>query len=119
MNGKKVQVTVPRDEWIAVSVPSIVDTDVWQQAQRCLDQNKQRASRNNTKHDYLLRGMIVCECKCHWTATPRPTAPATTDVRAVPMSPGMTAVPSISPIGRIGSRQRSGALFWDGRSIRP
>lgn len=69
VNGKKVQVTVPRDEWIAVSVPSIIDANLWHEAQRCLDQNKQRSTRNNTVHEYLLRGMIVCESECgrHWT----------------------------------------------------
>ena len=56
---------VERDhkEWIPVDVPRIIPTTLWEQAQVQLDLNKKFASRNNKRHFYLLRGLLVCgEC---------------------------------------------------------
>ncbi|MBU0495295.1 MAG: recombinase family protein [Chloroflexi bacterium] len=64
-NGKKVQRRAPESEWIAVPVPAIVDEETWEQAQRCLAQNRARAKRN-TKRNYLLRGMVFCPCGRRW-----------------------------------------------------
>jgi site-specific DNA recombinase len=50
----------PSTEWIPVRVPAVVDTDLWQMAQEQLAANRTRATRNNTKHQYLLRGLLVC-----------------------------------------------------------
>jgi site-specific DNA recombinase len=50
----------PRDDWIAVAVPAIVDAELWRMAQEQLARNRERARRHNTKHDYLLRGLLVC-----------------------------------------------------------
>jgi site-specific DNA recombinase len=49
------------DEWISTSVPAIVPLALWEQAQTRLDMNKKCASRNNKRHFYLLRGLLVCE----------------------------------------------------------
>jgi len=52
-----------REEWISVDVPSVVDATLWEQAQAQQKMNKQFASRNNKRHFYLLRGLLVCgEC---------------------------------------------------------
>lgn len=53
---------VPRlkEEWIPVAVPALVDAEVWQMAQEQLAYNRERAGRNNTKHPYLLRSLLVC-----------------------------------------------------------
>jgi site-specific DNA recombinase len=52
-----------REEWISVDVPSVVDATLWEQAQVQQKMNKQFASRNNKRHFYLLRGLLVCgEC---------------------------------------------------------
>ena len=53
----------PREEWIPVQVPVIIDPETWEMAQVQLERNRQRARRNNTKHAYLLRGLLVC-CRC-------------------------------------------------------
>jgi site-specific DNA recombinase len=61
--GKKlfpVRVVRPKDEWIAVSVPAILKTETWQRAQERLKMNQKFASRNNQKHFYLLRSLLVC-----------------------------------------------------------
>jgi site-specific DNA recombinase len=54
----------PAEEWIAIAVPAIVSQETFDLAQARLDQNKQLARRNNTAHDYLLRGLVSCgACK--------------------------------------------------------
>jgi site-specific DNA recombinase len=50
----------PHDDWIPVAVPALVDADLWRMAQEQLARNRERARRHNTKHDYLLRGLLVC-----------------------------------------------------------
>ena len=50
----------PKEEWIAVRVPALVDPELWELAQTQLATNKERATRNNSKHDYLLRGLLTC-----------------------------------------------------------
>jgi site-specific DNA recombinase len=52
----------PREEWIKVSVPVIIDPELWQMAQHQLAINRERAKKNNSKHDYLLRGLLICGC---------------------------------------------------------
>jgi site-specific DNA recombinase len=53
----------PKEEWIPVTVPAVVDPETWDLAQEQLRKNRERATRNNTKHHYLLRGLLVCgEC---------------------------------------------------------
>jgi len=53
----------PKEEWIPVKVAAIVDPETWDLAQEQLRKNRERATRNNTKHHYLLRSLLVCgEC---------------------------------------------------------
>jgi site-specific DNA recombinase len=55
----------PREEWIGIPVPAIVDQETWNKAQELLKQNAYKARRNNNKHNYLLRGLVVCGlCGC-------------------------------------------------------
>jgi len=58
----------PEEEWIEIEVPSIVDESIWYAAQAQLTKNSQYSSRNNTKHQYLLRGLIRC-LRCGATYT--------------------------------------------------
>jgi site-specific DNA recombinase len=54
----------PAEEWLAIAVPAIVSQETFDLPQARLDQNKQTAWRNNTAHDYLLRGLVSCgACK--------------------------------------------------------
>jgi site-specific DNA recombinase len=50
----------PRDEWILVRVPTIIDPQTWELAQAQLARNRERATRHNTKHAYLLRSLLIC-----------------------------------------------------------
>lgn len=68
-SGQSSQPTDP-DEWIAIAVPAIIDVDTFDLAQVRLDQNKQMARRNNTSHDYLLRGLVSC-AQCQLACTGR------------------------------------------------
>lgn len=49
-----------REEWIEVSVPALLDEATWQYAQERLTVNKRFALRNNKRHFYLLRSLLVC-----------------------------------------------------------
>ena len=50
----------PPEEWIAIPVPAIIDQETWELARKQLRLNRERAPRNNKKHDYLLKGLLVC-----------------------------------------------------------
>ena len=50
----------PEEDWIGIPVPAIVDVKTWDAAQAQLHQNSLNSSRNNTRHAYLLRGLIRC-----------------------------------------------------------
>ena len=50
----------PKEEWIPIEVPAIIDQETWDQAREPLQRNKERAPRNNKERDYLLKGLLVC-----------------------------------------------------------
>lgn len=49
----------PREEWIPIKVPSIIETEIFERAKKQLEENA-RFSARNVKHKYLLRGLIRC-----------------------------------------------------------
>jgi site-specific DNA recombinase len=51
----------PREEWIIIPVPPIVDKALFQRARTQLDANYALSNRNK-KNDYLLAGKIRCVC---------------------------------------------------------
>jgi site-specific DNA recombinase len=51
----------PREQWIAISVPALVNCETWDRAQAQLARNARLSFRNNSKHDYLLRCLLTCE----------------------------------------------------------
>ena len=51
----------PREQWIGISVPAIVDADTWDRAQAQLARNATLSFRNNAKYSYLLRCLMTCE----------------------------------------------------------
>jgi site-specific DNA recombinase len=51
----------PKEEWIAVAVPAILDQKMYDLAQAQLERNAARSFRNNTKHSYLLRCLLTCK----------------------------------------------------------
>lgn len=52
----------PKEEWIGIEVPAIIERSTWDQAQEQLRVNRERAGRNNKRHEYLLRSLLVCGC---------------------------------------------------------
>ena len=58
-NSRKVR---PKEEWLMIKVPRIVSTDIFKKAQIILDRNQKFSRRNNSKNEYLLTGVIDCEC---------------------------------------------------------
>ncbi len=54
----------PKEEWIPIPVPAIISQEQFDQAQARLALNQQMARRNNTQHEYLLRGLVSCaQCR--------------------------------------------------------
>jgi len=51
----------PREQWIAIPVPALVDQSIWDRAQAQLARNAVLSFRNNTRHSYLLRCLLTCE----------------------------------------------------------
>ncbi len=51
----------PREQWIAISVPALVDPDIWDQAKAQLARNAALSFRNNSKYSYLLRCLLTCQ----------------------------------------------------------
>ena len=60
LTSKKLR---PKEEWIAIPVPAIVDEQTWETAQEQLRQNFIHSPRNNKRRQYLLSGLIRCT-KC-------------------------------------------------------
>jgi site-specific DNA recombinase len=54
----------PREQWIAIAVPAIVNPESFALAQERLQQNKVFASRH-TKESTLLQGMLICKVCGH------------------------------------------------------
>lgn len=50
----------PKDEWIPISIPAIIEMDTWQKAKMQLDKAK-RAYKKGAKVYYLLSGLLRCE----------------------------------------------------------
>lgn len=56
----------PREEWLPIKVPQIVDNETFDLAQKQLIRNQELSPRN-IKRKYLLRGLIFCyECKARF-----------------------------------------------------
>ena len=50
----------PREEWIPIPVPAIIDEATYQDASEQLARNSALSFRNNTRNDYLLRCLLTC-----------------------------------------------------------
>jgi site-specific DNA recombinase len=50
----------PREDWIGVSVPVLIDEEIYQRAQTQLARNSHLSFRHNTRHSYLLRCLLRC-----------------------------------------------------------
>ena len=50
----------PREEWIAIQVPAIIEESTYQDAKSQLALNSVLSFRNNKRNDYLLRCLLTC-----------------------------------------------------------
>ena len=50
----------PREEWIAIPAPAIIDAATYQDASEQLARNSALSFRNNARNDYLLRCLLTC-----------------------------------------------------------
>src|SRR4051812_28767046 len=50
----------PREEWVPIPVPAIIDEVTYQYASEQLARNSALSFRNNTRNDYLLRCLLTC-----------------------------------------------------------
>jgi site-specific DNA recombinase len=50
----------PKEEWILIRVPALITQDQYERAQEQLANKQRFSSRNNKKHFYLLRSLLVC-----------------------------------------------------------
>lgn len=50
----------PSEDWLTITVPTIISEQLWLDVQEMLDQNQRFSPRNNHKHSYLLRGLLTC-----------------------------------------------------------
>lgn len=59
----------PRDEWIPIAVPKIIDKVLFEKVQKQLKKNS-KFSKRNRKHAYLLAGLLYCGCGSKMTGEP-------------------------------------------------
>ena len=64
----------PAEEWLPVTIPAIISPETFAAAQARMEQNQQMAKRNNTQHDYLLRGLLSC-ARCQYAYSARTVQP--------------------------------------------
>ena len=67
---KGSRVARPKSEWLPVNVDAIVERAVFDKAQVQLARNKKFSKRNNSKHQYLVAGLIYCTCELARTGDP-------------------------------------------------
>ena len=71
-------VKAPQEEWIPVAtIPAIIESELFEQIQVKLSQNKQGSRRNNNAHEYLLRALVSCGF-CNLSCTARQLNPGYT-----------------------------------------
>ena len=54
------RVPVPREEWIEIPVPALIDPAVFEAAQPQLDENRRRRRELRRRPGWLLQGLVVC-----------------------------------------------------------
>src|SRR5436305_12152686 len=62
---------VPREKWMSISVPALVDEAVFETVQEQLQENQQRARIGQRGARYLLQGLLVCAC-CGYASYGKP-----------------------------------------------
>jgi len=55
------RVATPRDEWIEIPVPALIDTALFEAARGQLEENRSRKRDRERGHRWLLQGLTVCQ----------------------------------------------------------
>ncbi|EJQ03957.1 recombinase family protein [Bacillus paranthracis] len=66
-NPKKTYTIREKEDWITIDVPRIVDETLFKLAQK--QRNNNTKNSGNTKNQYLLKGLIKCQCGRTWEGT--------------------------------------------------
>lgn len=61
-NGKKEQIPRPKEEWILIEIPRIIDDMTYDRIQQAIDQFRTKQGRKS--NDYLLSRIVICG-RCH------------------------------------------------------
>ncbi len=62
----------PKEEWIFIPVPAIINEETYELAQERLQENKRLSPRNNKRYEYLLSGIVRCAI-CGYSIYGKPT----------------------------------------------
>ncbi len=72
-DGKKRKRPRPREEWVRIEVPAIIEREQWDRVQEILDRGARERPRMHSKHDYLLARRMQCgKCGYAYTTHPHP-----------------------------------------------
>jgi site-specific DNA recombinase len=66
---------VPREQWISIPVPALVDAALFETEASQLQENQQRARVQQRGARYLLQGLLVCSC-CGYANSGKPISPS-------------------------------------------
>ncbi|ADK06920.1 TPA: recombinase family protein [Bacillus anthracis] len=66
-NPKKTYTIRAEEDWIIIDVPKIVDESLFHSAQK--QRNNNTKNSGNNKNQYLLKGLIKCQCGRTWEGT--------------------------------------------------
>jgi site-specific DNA recombinase len=102
---------VPSEEWLSIPVPALIDQEQFDQVQARLASNHQMASRNNTKHSYLLRGLVSCG-QCRLSCTSRTTSPGYSYYLCRGKTDALRAVKGQRCLARYAPAEELDALVW-------
>ncbi|WP_461788676.1 recombinase family protein [Pedobacter sp.] len=60
--GKKRVVLKPKSDWITVECPQIISPELWDRANRILNEQKTKRAPVGRRSDYLFSGLLKCSC---------------------------------------------------------
>ena len=66
---------VPREKWMSIPVPALIDEALFEAVQDQLQENQQRARIGQRGARYLLQGLLVCAC-CGYAYYGKPISPS-------------------------------------------
>jgi site-specific DNA recombinase len=66
---------VPREKWMSIPVPALIDEALFEAVQEQLRENQQRARIGQRGARYLLQGLLVCAC-CGYAFYGKPISPS-------------------------------------------